>query len=75
MKPRLDVLNLTDETRDAAEKEIEKLAYSKWEQAGCPTGADLKFWIAAEREWIEYQYTPQRYPKPRTDRRTTGVAV
>ncbi len=31
-------------------KQIEKLAYAKWESAGCPTGRDREFWLAAEKE-------------------------
>lgn len=26
------------------------LAHRFWEQAGCPTGLDLQFWLAAEQE-------------------------
>lgn len=29
---------------------IRELAYSKWEQAGCPPGDGIWFWLEAERE-------------------------
>lgn len=35
-------LNGEDETRT--------LAYLLWEQAGCPDGQDVTFWLAAERQ-------------------------
>jgi hypothetical protein len=34
-------------TRD---DEIRNLAYRKWEEAGCPDGDGLPFWLAAEHE-------------------------
>lgn len=37
------VLNLNQET-------IACLARQLWEQAGCPSGRDLEFWLAAERQ-------------------------
>jgi hypothetical protein len=33
-----------------AEVQIRELAYYKWEQAGCPEGDGLSFWIEAEKE-------------------------
>ena len=59
----LDALVLTDSARNLARREIETLAYAKWEQAGRPDGTDMRFWLEAESEWIEYRYVPQRYPK------------
>jgi hypothetical protein len=32
------------------EDAIRDLAYRKWEEAGCPTGDGMAFWLAAERE-------------------------
>ncbi|HKA08767.1 MAG TPA: DUF2934 domain-containing protein, partial [Gemmataceae bacterium] len=32
------------------EEEIRDLAYRKWEEAGCPTGDGMAFWLAAEQE-------------------------
>jgi len=29
---------------------IEKLAYQKWQEAGCPTGDGVEFWVQAEAE-------------------------
>lgn len=30
--------------------QIRRLAYEKWETAGCPTGDGAEYWLAAERE-------------------------
>lgn len=32
------------------QKEIEKIAYFLWENAGKPEGKDLEFWLLAERK-------------------------
>jgi Protein of unknown function (DUF2934) len=32
------------------EDAIRDLAYRKWEEAGCPTGDGMAFWLAAEQE-------------------------
>jgi Protein of unknown function (DUF2934) len=32
------------------EDQIRDLAYRKWEEAGCPTGDGMAFWLAAEEE-------------------------
>jgi hypothetical protein len=32
------------------EDEIRPLAYRKWEEAGCPGGDGVEFWLAAEAE-------------------------
>ena len=59
----LDTLELTEEEINAAREEVQRLAYFKWEQAGCPHDADPReFWYEAEREWIEFNYVPDRYP-------------
>ena len=68
MKTYLNSLVLTKEHLQAARQQIEQLAYFKWQQAGCPEGADVEYWLEAEREWIQYQYTPDRYPKTSTSR-------
>ena len=70
MKPSLDSLVLTEDEVQAARKEIQKLAYSKWQAAGCPEDAALTIWQAAEVEWIEYYYVPKRYPKIKVDRQS-----
>jgi hypothetical protein len=33
------------------QEEIEKIAYFKWEKAGCPAGKDFQFWIDAAYEY------------------------
>ena len=65
-QPRLDSLLLTDDELRAARKQVEELAYSKWQAAGCPENGGTRFWREAELEWIEYSYVPDRYPTPRT---------
>jgi hypothetical protein len=58
----LDTLELTEEEARAAREEVRRLAYLKWEQAGCPHLADsLQFWCEAEQEWIDFYYVPDRY--------------
>jgi DUF2934 family protein len=32
------------------EDEIRNLAYQKWQEAGCPDGDGIYFWLAAEAE-------------------------
>jgi hypothetical protein len=32
---------------------VAERAYSLWEQAGCPDGRDVEFWLAAERQMDE----------------------
>ena len=34
----------------ASADEIRSLAYSKWQQAGCPISDGVEFWLAAETE-------------------------
>jgi hypothetical protein len=36
--------------------EVQELAYYKWEQAGCPDGRDLEFWLEAEEEFSGSSY-------------------
>ncbi|REJ70043.1 MAG: DUF2934 domain-containing protein [Planctomycetota bacterium] len=60
IQPRLESLLLTAEAQQAAKEEIERLAYLKWERAGRPPDAALRFWLEAEREWIAYCYVPRR---------------
>lgn len=35
---------------DRRDEEIRPLAYQKWEEAGCPSGDGIEFWLAAEIE-------------------------
>jgi hypothetical protein len=36
------------------------MAYFQWLNTGCPSGQCLEHWLAAEREWIERCYVPNR---------------
>jgi hypothetical protein len=38
------------EAGSSHEDEIRPLAYQKWQEAGCPTGDGVAFWLAAEAE-------------------------
>jgi hypothetical protein len=58
--PSLDTLLMTEVELKLARKQIERMAYEKWEGAGCPDADPLEFWREAEREWIQYQYVPDR---------------
>jgi hypothetical protein len=60
MHPCLDSLLLTDDELNLARKQIQELAYFKWQEAGCPDNSALTFWAEAEREWIAYSYVPHR---------------
>lgn len=33
------------------EQEIRQLAYKLWQDAGCPHGQDVTYWLAAESLW------------------------
>ena len=57
----LDKLVLTSDELKCARLQVQKLAYEKWQAAGCPEGKDEQFWSEAELEWIEYFYVPDRY--------------
>ncbi len=61
MEPRFDTLELTEEQRARARQQIEQIAYGKWRDAGSPNENGLRFWVAAEQEWIRYYYAPCRY--------------
>jgi hypothetical protein len=37
---------------ELCQNEIRDLAYAKWEQAGCPEGNGVDFWLEAEKELI-----------------------
>jgi hypothetical protein len=38
------------ETTKVADEDVRKLAYKKWQQAGCPVSNGVAFWLAAEGE-------------------------
>ena len=60
--PSLDSLLLTSDELERARKQVEEMAYFKWQAAGCPDADPDIFWRDAELEWIEYCYVPDRYP-------------
>ena len=60
MSVTLDNLELTRDELDRAKDRVRQLAYLNWEAAGLPFDSGLKFWLEAERHWIEYEHTPHR---------------
>lgn len=62
MATSVELLMLTDDEKEAARKAIRKIAYYKWLDAGCPADSAMDCWLAAEYEWIEYWYVPDRDP-------------
>ena len=60
MQNRLEKLLLNEDELKAAREQVQKLAYRKWQESGCPEDDELTFWLEAEREWIEYYYVPDR---------------
>ena len=52
---------------NACEEAIRELSYQKWEEAGCPSGDGLDFWLDAEREVIAARTDAMamRPPQPR----------
>ena len=60
MPSRLETLDLTPEHLSQCQDAVRKLTYTKWEQAGCPAGHELDFWLEVEREWISHCYVPNR---------------
>lgn len=59
-RPCLELLLLTEEELETAKRQVQEIAYFKWQESGCPEEESLKFWEEAEREWIEYNYVPDR---------------
>lgn len=59
--PDLEALYLTNDELAAAKKEIQKMAFCKWADAGRPKNSSRDFWREAQLEWIEYRYVPDRY--------------
>lgn len=62
MHPCLDSLILTEQELQTARSQVQEMAYRKWQEAGCPEDAAQRFWLEAEREWMEQFYVPHRYP-------------
>lgn len=56
----IDNLILTPEERSCARDQVQKMAYLKWQAAGCPDNSEKQFWEEAELEWTEYYYVPDR---------------
>ena len=38
------------ETTTVTDEDVRKLAYKKWQQAGCPVSNGVEFWLAADGE-------------------------
>ena len=38
-------------SNDSREHAIREKAYAKWEEAGCPSGDGMHFWLEAEKEF------------------------
>jgi hypothetical protein len=43
--------------RDEKDREVRERAYKKWEEAGRPPGDGVSFWLAAEQEYLEEQWS------------------
>jgi hypothetical protein len=56
----LETLEMTEEELKQAREQVRRMAYLKWQDAGCPAGDALSFWKEAELMWIEYDYVPDR---------------
>ncbi len=56
----LESLELTPEELRTARKQVQRMAFLKWQDAGCPSADPFSFWKEAELEWIEYWYVPDR---------------
>src|SRR5579872_7071666 len=42
---------------------IQEMAYSKWEQAGWPSGDGVNFWLEAEQEFFGQQDAAESAPR------------
>lgn len=56
----LSCLEMSEARREEARQEIQKMAYFKWVDAGCPECDPLKYWREAELQWIGSEYVPDR---------------
>jgi hypothetical protein len=43
------------EDANGHDEEIRPLAYQKWQEAGCPEGDGVQYWLAAEKEILRRQ--------------------
>jgi hypothetical protein len=59
------------------EQEIRQLAYKLWQDAGCPHGQDVTYWLTAESLWLNEQRRqvsqPAKAPRGRK-KSTKGLA-
>ena len=60
MTVTLETLELISEELNSSKDAVQKMAYFKWLDAGCPDCGQLELWLTAEREWIERHYVPRR---------------
>ncbi len=60
MTVTLETLEMTAEELACCRDAVQKSAYLRWLDAGCPESGGLEFWLQAEREWIEKCYVPHR---------------
>jgi hypothetical protein len=44
---------VTASSNASLHEQIEQRAYFLWCEAGCPTGQDVNYWLAAERELLD----------------------
>jgi hypothetical protein len=59
------------------EEEIRQLAYKLWQEAGCPHGQDVTYWLAAESRWLDQQrreVAPPAKPTRARKRSPKGMA-
>lgn len=59
------------------EQEIRQLAYKLWQDAGCPHGQDVTYWLTAESLWLDEQsrQVAQRAKAPRGRKKSSkGLA-
>ena len=46
------------------DREIRQLAYTIWQESGCPHGSDLQHWLKAEEIWLETHRPKKTRAKP-----------
>jgi len=63
MSSNLETLELLPDEREVARNRIQTISYQLWVDAGSPDGESLKFWLQAERAWMEHEYVPHRNDK------------
>lgn len=68
--------------KECCEEEIRKLAYKKWEEAGCPVSDGVQFWLEAEADlsaddnvvqfWLEAEVKKEEPNKERTKQKSSS---